>query len=70
MKNTDFSLKGRFRLGLLTICNKPLSKTFKDKPEKYLSKEGKRQKPKEKRFESSKGRKQENIKKNLEDYFI
>jgi hypothetical protein len=47
-----------------------MSKTFKDKPEKYIKQELKR-KPKEgKRFESSKGRKKENIKKNLEDYFI
>ena len=46
-----------------------MSKTFKDKPEKYNNKSVKR-KPKEKRFESSKGRKQENIKKNIEDYFI
>jgi len=46
-----------------------MSKTFKDKPEKYDTK-GSKRKPKEKRFESSKGRKQENIKKNLEDYFI
>lgn len=45
-----------------------MSKTFKDKPDKY-NKNLKR-KPKEKRFESSKGRKQENIKKNLEDYFV
>lgn len=47
-----------------------MSKTFKDKPEKYKSKDSVYRKPKEKRFESSKGRKQENIKKNLEDYFV
>lgn len=46
-----------------------MGKTFKERPEKYKSKEGK--KPKEgKRFESTKGRKEQNIKKNLEDYFI
>lgn len=47
-----------------------MSKTFKDKPDKYQINKEKR-KPKEgKRFVSSKGRKKENIKKNLEDYFI
>lgn len=47
-----------------------MGKTYKDKPEQYL-KEPLKRKPKEKRFESSKGRKNnENIKKNLEDYFI
>ena len=47
-----------------------MSKTFKDKPSKYIQEESKR-KPKEgKRFVSTKGRTKENIKKNLEDYFI
>lgn len=45
-----------------------MGKTFKDKPEKYKEQTFKK-KPKDKRFESSKGRKQENIKKNLENYF-
>ncbi len=47
-----------------------MSKTLKDKPEKYKDKDSLKRKPKEKRFESSKGRKQEHIIKNLEDYFI
>ncbi len=46
-----------------------MSKTLKDKPDKYRQDDTKR-KPKEKRFIPSKGRKQEHIKKNLEDYFI
>jgi len=46
-----------------------MSKTFKDKPDKY-NKDKLSRRPKEKRFESTKGRKKENIKKNLEDYFI
>lgn len=47
-----------------------MGKTIKDKPEAYRKEEIKR-KPKEgRRFESSKGRKKENIRKNLEDYFI
>ena len=46
-----------------------MSKTFKDKPDKYR-KDNIVRRPKEKRFESTKGRKKENIKKNLEDYYI
>ena len=47
-----------------------MSKTFKDKPDKYRVSSEKR-KPKEgRRFESSKGRKKDNnIKRNLEDYY-
>lgn len=47
-----------------------MSKTWKDKPEKYLKEASFKRKPKEKKFTPSKGRKQENIKRNLEDYFI
>lgn len=45
-----------------------MSKTFKDRPNKYRTEEYKKKKPKDRRFESTKGRK--NIKIKLEDYFI
>ena len=42
-----------------------MSKTYKDRPEKYKVKY---KRPKTKRFTSSKGRKKENIKQNLNKY--
>jgi hypothetical protein len=43
-----------------------MSKTFKDKPEKY-NRDKSNRRPKEKRFESTKGRKKEYLKKFIED---
>ncbi len=43
-----------------------MSKTFKDKPDKYQEKEYR--KPKEKRFVSSKGRAKQNLKNLMKDY--
>lgn len=58
---------------LITVTN--MGDTYKDKPEKYNKdpEDVKRRKPKEgKRFVSTKGRKniKEQLKHNLEDYFI
>lgn len=48
-----------------------MSKTFKDKPDRYTKEDQVKKKPKEgKRFIPTKGRQKENLKHKLEDYFI
>lgn len=45
-----------------------MSKTWKDKPEKYREDIDLKRKPKEKRFVSSKGREKQNLKNMLKEY--